>query len=184
MAIDVAKEAGKLGKAAFTTSKRVENKSCAQDLVTETDRAVESLVQKLLACHFPDHKFIGEESHVHGNGIPTEPTWIVDPIDGTTNFVHGYLFYCIKCNIFFLYCTGCHCFAYPLDFVSTGNRWWGLFTIQLVMNYSRQPKDVVPPSMITLLQYHQMPRHFQPPSSLPNSQRRKRLRRQCVTPSS
>ena len=85
----MARAAGNAIRKAFEQPKRVENKSCAQDLVTETDRAVESLIRDLLHQHFPTHGFIGEESHVMGTGIPDDPTWIVDPVDGTTNFIHG-----------------------------------------------------------------------------------------------
>lgn len=86
----IAREAGAMSGSAFTAPKRVENKDrTAQDLVTETDRAVEALVQRRLREHFPEHQFIGEETHIAGSGIPAGPTWIVDPIDGTTNFVHG-----------------------------------------------------------------------------------------------
>lgn len=86
----IAREAGAMSKSAFAAPKLVQNKdSTAQDLVTETDRAVENLVRRRLQENFPDFLFIGEETHIAGSGISAEPTWIVDPIDGTTNFVHG-----------------------------------------------------------------------------------------------
>lgn len=87
---EIAKQAGAVSRAAFYAPKRVESKAHAQDLVTETDRAVENLIRALLHERFPEHQFVGEETHVAGSGIPDGPTWIVDPIDGTTNFVHGY----------------------------------------------------------------------------------------------
>lgn len=55
-------------------------------LVTETDQAVEKLVRERISATFPEHKFIGEESYAGGDRpeLTDEPTWIVDPIDGTT----------------------------------------------------------------------------------------------------
>lgn len=57
------------------------------DLVTETDKATEELVKGKIAKTYPHHQFIGEESWAAGqeNKIGDAPTWICDPIDGTTN---------------------------------------------------------------------------------------------------
>jgi inositol-phosphate phosphatase/L-galactose 1-phosphate phosphatase len=62
------------------------------DLVTETDKACEDLIFNHLRKHYPDHKFIGEETSAALGAtadLTDDPTWIVDPLDGTTNFVHG-----------------------------------------------------------------------------------------------
>ncbi|EPB70443.1 inositol monophosphatase family protein, partial [Ancylostoma ceylanicum] len=69
----------------------VKTKASDTDLVTETDQAVEKLLIEGLSAAFPDHKFIGEESTASGASIEwtDAPTWIIDPIDGTTNFVHS-----------------------------------------------------------------------------------------------
>ncbi len=72
------------------------------DLVTETDQAVEALVKQSISEKYPDHSFIGEESWAAGeeNVITTQGvTWIVDPIDGTTNFVHGFPYTCISIGV-------------------------------------------------------------------------------------
>lgn len=67
------------------------------DLVTEVDKAVEVLVSTSLKEKYPHFKFVGEESYVPGQTIITEePTFIVDPIDGTTNFIHFYPNSCIS----------------------------------------------------------------------------------------
>lgn len=58
------------------------------DLVTETDRWVESFVRDQLRAFQPQWAFIGEESSDPDVPIPMDPVWIIDPIDGTTNFVH------------------------------------------------------------------------------------------------
>jgi len=64
------------------------------DLVTATDKKCEDLIIGTLRKRFPSHIFIGEESSTGLSSGPLklgpEPTWLVDPIDGTTNFVHGY----------------------------------------------------------------------------------------------
>ena len=70
-------------------------KTTATDLVTETDRAVEKLIVNGLKSNFPTHKFIGEEGTAELGGdtvneFTDDPTWIIDPIDGTMNFVHRY----------------------------------------------------------------------------------------------
>jgi fructose-1,6-bisphosphatase/inositol monophosphatase family enzyme len=62
----------------------------AVDLVTAVDVAVERLLIERLSAAFPSHKFLGEETHGGYEQLGPEPTWIIDPIDGTTNFVHGY----------------------------------------------------------------------------------------------
>jgi myo-inositol-1(or 4)-monophosphatase len=62
----------------------------ASDLVTETDKAVETLISTALHAAFPSYSFLGEESYTPGTRLTAAPTFVVDPIDGTTNFVHGY----------------------------------------------------------------------------------------------
>lgn len=52
--------------------------------------------------HFPDHKFIGEESIANGIkcNLTEHPTWIIDPIDGTTNFIHAFPHACVSLGLF------------------------------------------------------------------------------------
>ncbi|KAL1919279.1 uncharacterized protein VTP21DRAFT_1971 [Calcarisporiella thermophila] len=71
------------------------------DLVTETDQAVEKFVKQEIAKTYPKHKFVGEESVAAGEKsiLTASPTWIVDPIDGTANFVHGYPFVAISIGL-------------------------------------------------------------------------------------
>ncbi|GCB67291.1 inositol monophosphatase 2-like isoform X2 [Scyliorhinus torazame] len=90
-AVKVALEAGKIIREALRIEKRVQTKSSAADLVTETDRLVENLIISTLSEKFPSHRFIGEESVADGEKcfLTDDPTWIIDPIDGTCNFVHG-----------------------------------------------------------------------------------------------
>ena len=100
-AIDVALEAGKKIKEASELVKQIETKENSADLVTKTDKAVEDYVFSRLKGRFPSHTLIGEESALLGtiNQLGMEPTWIVDPIDGTTNFVHGFPFFCVSIGL-------------------------------------------------------------------------------------
>jgi myo-inositol-1(or 4)-monophosphatase len=61
------------------------------DLVTEIDLACEEAIRKVLQHHTPDIPILGEEQ---GGPVDAPTRWVVDPLDGTTNFVHGYPFYC------------------------------------------------------------------------------------------
>jgi len=63
-------------------------KADAADLVTGTDEAVEQHVRRTLAEHFPRHGVLGEEFGAR-DAAPGQPVWVVDPVDGTTNFAHG-----------------------------------------------------------------------------------------------
>jgi myo-inositol-1(or 4)-monophosphatase len=62
----------------------------AVDLVTETDRAVETLISTSFRERYPHFSFMGEETYQPGDKLTDAPTFICDPIDGTTNFVHRY----------------------------------------------------------------------------------------------
>ncbi|XP_071528090.1 inositol monophosphatase 2 isoform X3 [Panulirus ornatus] len=101
VALKLVKEAGNLVRDAIKKKKRIETKSSAVDLVTESDKAVEKLLISGLSSAFPDHKFIGEESVAAGGKcvLTDEPTWIIDPIDGTMNFVHSFPYTCISVGL-------------------------------------------------------------------------------------
>jgi inositol-phosphate phosphatase/L-galactose 1-phosphate phosphatase len=73
-----------------------ETKSNPVDLVTETDLRCEELITELLKNNFPYHKIIGEETSGSDRySLSDDPTWTVDPIDGTTNFVHRLKLSCV-----------------------------------------------------------------------------------------
>lgn len=97
----VAKEAVKIAgtqiRAAWLQQSEVKaTKSNATDLVTETDQRCEDLIISLLKQKFPQHQIIGEESAGSSRyELTDEPTWTIDPIDGTTNFVHRLALSCV-----------------------------------------------------------------------------------------
>ncbi|KAF2107858.1 hypothetical protein BDV96DRAFT_288515 [Lophiotrema nucula] len=88
--ISIARKAGETITAAHPTAGATGNKKNSVDLVTETDQAVEKLVSTSLREKYPDFAFMGEETYKPGDRLTSAPTFICDPIDGTTNFVHTY----------------------------------------------------------------------------------------------
>lgn len=64
------------------------------DLVTEVDRGCEELILARLKVAYPDHGFLAEESACQGGSAPYR--WIVDPLDGTTNYAHGFPWFCVS----------------------------------------------------------------------------------------
>ncbi|ORY00081.1 inositol monophosphatase [Basidiobolus meristosporus CBS 931.73] len=102
-AVLVAREAGAIIKDVFyskSTSLHIKDQN-PTDLVTATDQLVEKLVFGKLKEKYPQHKFVGEETTASGEAwkLSEEPTWIVDPIDGTTNFVHGFPFVAVSIGL-------------------------------------------------------------------------------------
>lgn len=67
------------------------------DFVTEVDKAAEAAIIEVLTSAYPDHAILAEESGASKNlHDDNENVWIIDPIDGTTNFIHGFPQYCIS----------------------------------------------------------------------------------------
>src|SRR5512146_2463376 len=85
--MEIAREAGALLTTYFERRVSFELKG-ESDLVTEADRASEKLVVERLRSHFPSHGIVAEEGSGHES--PSEYRWYVDPLDGTTNFAHGF----------------------------------------------------------------------------------------------
>ena len=74
------------------------SKKGPRDLVTQADLASQKLVYERLTQAFPQDGFVGEEEEVAA-GADAELCWYVDPLDGTTNYVHGIPFYCVSIGL-------------------------------------------------------------------------------------
>ena len=105
VAINAAAKAGEWIKSRVGAYKELNMKMSPSDLVTEVDKGAELMIQKLIKTYFPDHDFLGEEGVSSGSDgatltaedhMESEYLWIVDPIDGTTNFVHGHPYFCVS----------------------------------------------------------------------------------------
>ncbi len=87
-AVEAVLRAGRIQMAHFGTQLKIDKKG-AIDLVTEVDVAVERMFRALVAERFPDHVVLAEE--LGGGDLPPgRPCWIFDPLDGTTNYAHGF----------------------------------------------------------------------------------------------
>ncbi|XP_020643205.3 inositol monophosphatase 1 [Pogona vitticeps] len=97
-AVTLARKAGEVIQEALTKEIAIMIKSSPADLVTITDQKVENMIISSLKQKYPSHSFIGEESVAAGAGstLTDNPTWIIDPIDGTTNFVHKFPFVAVS----------------------------------------------------------------------------------------
>jgi len=87
-------EAGKILSDHFGKIKTFTTKSTKFDLVTEADKEIELFLKKKLSELIPQSKFLAEETD--SSDKKADYLWIIDPIDGTTNFVHGFPFVCIS----------------------------------------------------------------------------------------
>lgn len=92
-AVELAHEAGKLLKEELWRARHVEYKG-EIDLVTDADRMAERILIDGIRESFPDHAVLAEESGTHEVEGSTH-RWIVDPLDGTTNYAHRYPFFCV-----------------------------------------------------------------------------------------
>lgn len=88
----IAREAGGLLRDFYHRGVTAEYKGDV-DLVTEADRASEALIRERLRAAFPEHGIYGEEGT--REGLEQEFRWYVDPLDGTTNFAHGFPAFCV-----------------------------------------------------------------------------------------
>ncbi len=66
------------------------------DFVSEADRAAEAAVIQVIHKHYPDHAILAEESGGQGE---SDTVWIIDPLDGTTNFLHGFPQFCVSVGV-------------------------------------------------------------------------------------
>jgi myo-inositol-1(or 4)-monophosphatase len=94
VAIATAREAGELLLSRVGLPLETAEKGARGDIVTASDRASEALIVARLRAAFPSSTILGEE----GGSLPgtSDERWIVDPLDGTTNYAHGYPLYCVS----------------------------------------------------------------------------------------
>ncbi|PTD11212.1 Inositol monophosphatase 2 [Fusarium culmorum] len=97
--VSVAYEAGAMILAANPAELDTDTKLNSVDIVTEADKGVEKMVSTRLSSSFPNVSFMGEETYKPGMKLGPEPTFVVDPIDGTTNFVHSFPSACISLGL-------------------------------------------------------------------------------------
>jgi len=96
-AIQTARDAGRLLAERMGRLVQITNKG-EIDLVTEGDLAAEKLIIERIRSHYPRHSILAEESGeaVVAGSPASEWKWIVDPLDGTTNYAHGYPCFCVS----------------------------------------------------------------------------------------
>lgn len=93
-AVLAAQEAARIHRYHIGGELDVTTKSNDTDLVTRVDKECEQRIRDIVLERFPDHAVLGEE--MGGPGSDAEYRWIVDPLDGTVNYAHGFPFYCVS----------------------------------------------------------------------------------------
>lgn len=92
-AIEAALAAGQLQRSRFDAAFSIDLKG-AKNLVTELDLASEALIVEMIHARFPEHGILAEErDYPAGDG---QHVWIIDPLDGTTNYAHGFPWFCVS----------------------------------------------------------------------------------------
>jgi myo-inositol-1(or 4)-monophosphatase len=92
-AIGVARDAGRLIRDRVGTNIGIDHKGSI-DLVTDVDLASERLIREAISTYYPRHEILAEEGGLSESG--SEYRWVVDPLDGTSNYAHGYPMFCVS----------------------------------------------------------------------------------------
>jgi myo-inositol-1(or 4)-monophosphatase len=104
-ALEYAKQAGRLVLEHMGKLSRIEQKKNVSDLVTEVDRMSEKLLWNKIQQEYPDHWILSEEDSYQVDAYEAFKSqnsgygWIIDPIDGTTNFIHGIPHFAVSIGI-------------------------------------------------------------------------------------
>jgi len=93
LAVQAARKAGQVLQGRLGRTRRVDYKG-AVNLVTEMDFRSERIIVSEIRKHFPEHGFLAEEKAQERTGSPYR--WVIDPLDGTTNYAHGLPVYCVS----------------------------------------------------------------------------------------
>lgn len=99
LARELAAAAGAIQRDRYETGLTIDTKSATIDLVTEVDRACEKRIVDGIQAARPDDAILAEEGHNSGNGDRSPFLWIIDPLDGTTNFAHGFPRFCVSIGV-------------------------------------------------------------------------------------
>ncbi|MFC2018164.1 inositol monophosphatase family protein [Chloroflexota bacterium] len=94
VASDVVKEAGNLLLEQVHSERQITDKQGRANFVTDADVLVENKIISLLQSEYPSHNILTEEASAIDNG--SEFTWVIDPLDGTNNYIHGIPFYSVS----------------------------------------------------------------------------------------
>ncbi len=98
VAVSSAREAGAFLKQSVGSIRTVEQKAGQEtNLVTDIDKRSEAMIIDHIRRHFPDHGILAEESGVSEKDADT--VWVIDPLDGTTNFTHGLPIFCVSIGV-------------------------------------------------------------------------------------
>lgn len=93
-------EAGQRIRDSFSTTLSIQTKSNPNDLVTNMDKETEQFFISKIKEYYPEHRILGEEGYGHKIESPEGVIWIIDPIDGTMNFVHQQRNFAISIGIY------------------------------------------------------------------------------------
>ena len=100
VAIKAARAAGAIiNRAALDVESVRVSQKLVNDFVTEVDHAAEQIIIETLLTAYPDHAIWAEESGKTHGRQGSENVWIIDPLDGTTNFIHGFPSYCVSIGL-------------------------------------------------------------------------------------
>jgi len=99
IATEAAVEAGAILQERYEQPHEIHHKG-AIDLVTEADLASEELILDLLQDRLPGIKVLSEEAFSSYDTVPEEPVWIIDPLDGTTNFAHNFPWFAVSIALY------------------------------------------------------------------------------------
>ncbi len=95
--IEIAKSAGSVLKEGFGKNFRIEYKTNESNLVTEYDKKSESVIMEYISKKYPTHAILTEESGSFAGS--SDYTWVIDPLDGTTNFAHGFPVFSVSIGV-------------------------------------------------------------------------------------
>lgn len=97
VAVDAALKSGKFMMEHLNELRQIEHKDGINNLVTDVDRGSEKIIIDTIKQTFPDHSILAEESGRQDH--PGDYTWVIDPLDGTTNYAHRFPFFCVSIGV-------------------------------------------------------------------------------------